>query len=85
MTNLDQNHMNKLTINKEGQDEKKKEKKQMHIKNTIISILSHQPRKLMKLAKKSANQLKSNDNQLIPKLSLKNLYPEIDVMQKINK
>jgi hypothetical protein len=38
----------------------------------------------MKLAKKSAHQLKNSDNQLIPKLSLKNLYPEIDLMQKIN-
>jgi hypothetical protein len=38
----------------------------------------------MKLAKKSAHQLKNCDNQLIPKLSLKNLYPEIDLMQKIN-
>lgn len=53
--------------------------KKLLIKNKIVSILSHQPRKLMKLAKKG-NQVYKNLEQhtLLPKLTLKNLFPEIE-------
>jgi hypothetical protein len=50
--------------------------KKILIKNKIVSILSHQPRKLMKLAK-MGNMVYKNMEQhtLLPKLTLTNLFP----------
>lgn len=50
--------------------------KKILIKNKIVSILSHQPRKLIKLAK-MGNMVYKNMEQhtLLPKLTLTNLFP----------
>lgn len=59
--------------------------KKILINNKIVSMLSHQPRKLIKLAKMGNFVYKNlEQHTLLPKLTFNNLFPEIELLNKKN-